>query len=92
MKYLAEEGADVAVVDINSDTAKKIADDVRTMGRKALPIVADLTDDSLPRYGLGLRRDKLINLTFDDWCENDISITDGCVVTLQIDGTRSEFI
>lgn len=42
---LAEEGADVAVVDINGDDTKKVADEVKSMGRKALAIVADLTDD-----------------------------------------------
>jgi len=46
VRCLAEEGADVAVVDINSDTAKKIADDVKAMGRKGLGVVADLTDDN----------------------------------------------
>ena len=45
VRCLAEEGADVAVVDINSDTAKKIVDDLKSMGRKALAVVADLTDD-----------------------------------------------
>jgi len=45
-RCLAEEGANVAVIDINADTAGKVADDVKSMGRKALPVVADLTDDS----------------------------------------------
>ena len=45
-RCLAEEGADIAVVDINGDTAKKVTDEVTSMGRKALPVVADLTDDS----------------------------------------------
>ena len=43
---LAEEGADVSVVDINADTASKVADEVKSMGRKALPVIADLTDDN----------------------------------------------
>ena len=46
VKCLAEEGADVAVVDINGDTAGKIADEVKSMGRNALPVIADLTDDN----------------------------------------------
>ena len=41
---LAEEGADVAIVDINRDTAMKVADDVKTLGRKSLAIVADTMD------------------------------------------------
>jgi len=45
IRCLAKEGADIAVVDINSETTRKIADEVKAMGRKALPIVADLTDD-----------------------------------------------
>lgn len=43
---LAEEGADVSVVDINADTASKVADEVKSMGRKALPVIADLTSDN----------------------------------------------
>ena len=45
VKCLAEEGADIAVVDINGDIARKAADDVKSMGRRALPVIADLTDD-----------------------------------------------
>ena len=41
---LAEEGADIAVVDINSDTADKVVQSVEEKGRKALAISADLTD------------------------------------------------
>ena len=45
VRCLAEEGADIAVTDINSDTAKKMTEQVKAMGRKALPVVADLTDE-----------------------------------------------
>ena len=45
VKCLAEEGADVAVVDINGDNASKVAGEVKAMGRKALAVTADLTDD-----------------------------------------------
>ena len=45
VRCLAEEGADIAVIDINSDTAKKMTEQVKAMGRKALPVVADLTDE-----------------------------------------------
>jgi len=44
-RCLAEEGADIAVVDINRDNAEKAAGDMESMGRKALAIAADLTDD-----------------------------------------------
>jgi len=46
VKCLAEEGADVAVIDVKGDNADKVADEVRRLGQKALPVIADLTDDS----------------------------------------------
>ena len=42
--YLAEEGADVAVVDLNGETAATVADEVRDMGRRSLAVQADVTD------------------------------------------------
>jgi NAD(P)-dependent dehydrogenase (short-subunit alcohol dehydrogenase family) len=42
---LAEEGADVAVVDINGDIARAAAARVSSMGRRALSLVSDLTDE-----------------------------------------------
>ena len=44
-RCLAEEGADVAISDINIESAKKVADSAGEMGRRALAIYADLTDD-----------------------------------------------
>ena len=41
---LAEEGADVAVLDINKDTANKVAGEVKALGRKSLAVVADAID------------------------------------------------
>ncbi|HEY90319.1 MAG TPA: SDR family oxidoreductase [Dehalococcoidia bacterium] len=46
VRCLAEEGADIAIADINGETARKVAGEVKSMGRKALPIVADLTDEN----------------------------------------------
>lgn len=43
---LAGEGADIAVVDINGDAAGRAAERVKAMGRRALPISADLTEES----------------------------------------------
>jgi NAD(P)-dependent dehydrogenase (short-subunit alcohol dehydrogenase family) len=40
---LAAEGADIAVMDINGDAAGRTAEKVKAMGRRALPISADLT-------------------------------------------------
>jgi NAD(P)-dependent dehydrogenase (short-subunit alcohol dehydrogenase family) len=42
---LAEEGADIAVADLNVDNAKKVAEKAEAMGRKALAISADLTEE-----------------------------------------------
>ena len=41
---LAEEGADIAVADLNVDNAKRVAEKAEAMGRKALAISADLTE------------------------------------------------
>jgi len=46
VRCLAEEGADIAIVDINSETTEKLAGEIKSMGRKVLPIIADLTDDA----------------------------------------------
>ena len=45
-RCLAEEGADVAISDINIENAKKVADSATEMGRRAIAIYADLTDDN----------------------------------------------
>jgi meso-butanediol dehydrogenase/(S,S)-butanediol dehydrogenase/diacetyl reductase len=41
---LAEEGADVAIVDIDEETAAAVADEVKKLGRKSSVIIADVTD------------------------------------------------
>ena len=38
VKCMAEEGANIAVVDINGENAAKLADEVKAMGREALGI------------------------------------------------------
>jgi len=43
---LAEEGADVAIIDINGDNARNVTDEVKAMGRRSLTIEADATDNS----------------------------------------------
>jgi len=42
---LAEEGADLAIADINLENAKKVAEKAQAKGRKALAISADLTKE-----------------------------------------------
>jgi|TARA_Y100000310_G_scaffold345704_1_gene468528 meso-butanediol dehydrogenase/(S,S)-butanediol dehydrogenase/diacetyl reductase len=44
VRCLANEGADVVVVDLNGDTAAKVADEVVALGRKSLAIQSDVTD------------------------------------------------
>ncbi len=51
-RCLAEEGADLAVFDINSERTGKVVDDLESMGRKALPVVADLTDEDQLKKGV----------------------------------------
>lgn len=41
----AEEGAEVAIADINAEKAKKVAEKIEAMGCKALDLSADLTED-----------------------------------------------
>jgi len=45
VRCLAGEGADIAVVDINGDIARKVAEYVKKRGLKALPVIADLTKE-----------------------------------------------
>jgi NAD(P)-dependent dehydrogenase (short-subunit alcohol dehydrogenase family) len=42
---LAQEGADVAIADINADNAKRVAEKAKSLGRKALAISTDLTEE-----------------------------------------------
>lgn len=63
---LAEEGADVAIVDLNGDNAKKVAEKVEALGQRALAIYADLTDDS--------QAEKTVQKTLDFFGRLDILI------------------
>ena len=42
---LAEEGAHIAIADINNDGAKKVVESVDKMGRKGMVLLSDLTDE-----------------------------------------------
>lgn len=44
VRCLAEEGADVAVIDVVAKNAKNMADEVKKMGRQSLAIVANVTE------------------------------------------------
>jgi NAD(P)-dependent dehydrogenase (short-subunit alcohol dehydrogenase family) len=41
---LAQAGADVAIVDLNGETAEKTAEDIRSMGRDSIAVQCDVTD------------------------------------------------
>jgi len=43
---LAKEGAHIAIIDINGKNARKVAGEVQSLGRKALAIEADVTDNN----------------------------------------------
>jgi len=49
---LAEEGADVAVVDISTETANAVADKVKAMGLRSLAIKANVTDSEQAEQAL----------------------------------------
>ena len=45
VRCLAEEGANISIIDINGEQAGKVAEQVSKMGLKALPVTADLTEE-----------------------------------------------
>ena len=45
VRCLAEEGADIAIIDINGNNARKVADWVKSQGRKALAVEANITEN-----------------------------------------------
>jgi meso-butanediol dehydrogenase/(S,S)-butanediol dehydrogenase/diacetyl reductase len=49
---LANEGFDVAVLDVNGDTARAVSDEVEAIGQRALTLVVDLCD--VPAIGLAV--------------------------------------
>ena len=63
---LAEAGANVAVVDINPETAERVAEEIRELGRQALAIEADVTqpDDV----------DRMMDIIVRDWGKLDIGV------------------
>ena len=83
VRCLAEEGADVAVVDINGDTAKKVADDVKAMGRKALAVTADLTDDE--------QVERAVKETVDFFGKIDILVNNVGGVSLEMNQLMMEY-
>lgn len=52
VKCLAEEGADVAVIDISKDNAEKVSKDVNAMECRSLAILANVTEKDQADYAL----------------------------------------
>ena len=52
VKCLAEEGADVAVIDISKDNAEKVSADVKAVGCRSLAIIANVTEKDQADYAL----------------------------------------
>lgn len=82
---LAEEGASVAVVDINGDSARKVADEVKTYGTKSLAIAADLTDKK--------KVEQLVQKTIDTFGKIDILVNNvGGLGKTFLARTRRDFV
>ncbi|MBN2074233.1 MAG: SDR family oxidoreductase [Dehalococcoidales bacterium] len=52
VKCLAEEGADVVVIDISKENAEKVSADVKTMGRRSTAIIANVTEKDQADHAL----------------------------------------
>lgn len=52
VRCLAEEGADVAVIDISKDNAEKVSAGIKAMGRRSMAIIADVTEKGHADYAL----------------------------------------
>jgi NAD(P)-dependent dehydrogenase (short-subunit alcohol dehydrogenase family) len=53
VRCLAEEGADIAIIDVADEHAGRLADEVRALGRRCLPVSADLTDSGQAERAVG---------------------------------------
>ena len=63
---LAKKGADIVVADVNLDGAKAVAEEIRSLGRKALAIQLDVTDV--------VSVDAMVELTLKEFKKVDILI------------------
>ncbi|GAB4522026.1 MAG: SDR family oxidoreductase [Anaerolineae bacterium] len=63
---LAEAGADVAIVDINPETAAQVADEIRALGRRSMAIVADVTKADDVR--------RMVDAVVEAWGKLDIGV------------------
>lgn len=63
---LAEQGADVAVCDLNLEGAKAVAEEIRAMGRKSLALAVDVTAPD--------QVEKVVETVLDEWKKIDILV------------------
>lgn len=63
---LAEAGADIAIVDVHEEDAKKVCKEVADRGRKALYVVADVKNPK--------DTEKMVDTVVDEWGKLDIAI------------------
>jgi len=63
---LTKEGADVVVVDLNPKTSQKVAEEIRKMGRQAIPISADCTKSD--------EVEEMVNITIEKFGKIDILV------------------
>ena len=72
---LAEAGADVAIADINIENAIKVSKEIISLGRKSIPIKADikLREDSI----------KMVDEVISNWGRLDIAVNNAGVSKLQ---------
>ncbi|MCD6100814.1 MAG: SDR family NAD(P)-dependent oxidoreductase, partial [Candidatus Marinimicrobia bacterium] len=63
---LAEAGASVAIMDINEKTAKKVAEEIKELGRNSLVYVGDVT--------VAKDCQQAIQMILDEWGKLDIAV------------------
>ena len=66
VRCLAEEGADVVIADIDMDNATKAAEEVKSFGRRALVVEADITQKEKP--------EQVVKSTLDTFGKIDILV------------------
>lgn len=63
---LAEAGASVAIVDINSTTAQQVTEEIRELGQQAISIVADVTVSADVK--------RMVDTVVEEWGKLDIAV------------------
>ena len=63
---LAEAGANMVIVDLEKDRAKAVVNEIKAMGRKAIPVVADVRDSK--------QVDRIVKTAVDKFGQTDILV------------------